>query len=794
MRLLLCVLTLLATSAEGATLAEYDAVRSARPDGRTIAVQGLTLVRDAFRIELRSGTLHLLSPAGSDTFGAVFIGDGSYHLAPATPHELRQLRLVTGQAQLETLSDRFDRMVLLFTDRTAGEVLDHARVVTGPPDDQAVRWYDDYLKRQQKDVGINLHLRIATDLVNRPGRSDGVFLMPVDGRAHGKVLVAFDPMGLSNLSSQFGNVSGEESVLLSSDKEKGGFWYLSASVKDAVGGRGKPVRPWADALRYEIETSIDGRQVKGSTRVTLKPLVEGVRVLPVNIDSSLSLRSVVLETDAGPVALPVLREELQLGQYARLWTVSVGDADVAVGFPALLAKDVPVSLRFEYDGDDVLDGANGRYSVRARTSWYPNLGTFVDVADYEMTFRYPRRNTLIAVGRQVSEQVDGAQKVAVWRSDVPLRVAGFNYGEFEKLTSTDPDTKMGIHVYTNRDWTSQARIALADATNAARVASAFFGRSPFPHISITQQVQTNFGQSWPTLVFLPTLALSTSFERAMSDNIDPRASSALNEFVNSVNWHEVAHQWWGHQIGWESYRDQWLSEGFAEFTAALTLEAFQGRKDYDRYWLLRRTEILQKDKDVANWESGAITQGFRLATERSPGAASSILYSKGAYVLHMLRMLMRDESRGTDADRAFQTMMADFVTTFQGRSPSTDDFQRIVEKHITPTLDVRRDRRMTWFFDQWVHGTEIPQLTSALQVSDAGEGKYRISGTVTQTGVSDAFRTQVPIYLDFGDERVQRLGFIQVIGSTTQKLSLDLSIPRKPRRVLINAHNDVLTR
>jgi hypothetical protein len=794
MRILTVALCLLATSAHAATIPEYDAVRTARPDGRTIPVQGLTLVRDAFRIELRSGTLHLLAPIGDATFGAVFVGDGSYHLTPATAHERRHLRLVTGNTQLETLTDRFDRMVLLFTDRTAAELLDHARVVTGVPNDQAVRWYDDYLKRQQKDLGINLHLRIATDLINRPGRSDGLFLMPVEGKTYGKVLLAFEPLGLSNLSAQFGNLGGEEAMLLSADTKKGGFWYLSAPVKDAVGGRGKAVRPWADALSYKIDTTIEGTQIKGRTRITLAPLVEGVRLLPINIDSSLTLRSAALVSEAGSVPLPIVRDELTLGQYERLWSASVGDGDIAVAFPRVLPKGEQVSVLFEYDGDDVLDGAGGRYAVRARSSWYPNLGTFVDVADYELTFRYPRRNTLIGVGRQVNELIDGNLKVSTWKSDLPLRVAGFNYGEFEKLTSTDPDTGMGINVYTNRDWTSQARVALADATNSSRVASNFFGKSPFSQVSITQQVQTNFGQSWPTLVFLPTLALTDSRQRAMDLDVDPRSSGALNEFVNTVNWHEVAHQWWGHQIGWQTYRDQWLSEGFAEFTSALTLEVFQGRRSYDRYWLLRRTEILEKRKDVANSEAGAITQGFRLATERSPSAARFILYSKGAYVLHMLRMMMRDDARGNDADRPFKAMMTEFVRTWQGKSPSTDDFQRMVEKHITPALNVTRDGRMDWFFNQWVHGTEIPTLTSALQAEDIGGGKYRITGTLTQAGVSETFRTLVPVYLDFGDDRVQKLGMMQLVGAATQKVSVEVALPLKPRRVLINARNDVLTR
>lgn len=280
----------------------------------------------------------------------------------------------------------------------------------------------------------------------------------------------------------------------------------------------------------------------------------------------------------------------------------------------------------------------------------------------------------------------------------------------------------------------------------------------------------------------------------MATNIDPRAMPTLREFVNVVGWHEVSHQWWGHQVGWQSYRDQWLSEGFAEFTAALTLEFADGRRSYDRFWSLRRGEILERSNGVATYDAGGITQGFRLATERSPGAPRTMLYGKGGYILHMLRMQMREEGRNVDPDRTFKAMMHDFVTTWAGKNPSTDDFQRVAERHLLPVMDLAHDKRLDYFFEQWVHGTDIPQLASSLQVAEAGKGRYRISGTVTQSGVPAEFLTLAPVYLEFGDDRLQRLGMVPLKGTVTQKLSVEVELPQRPRRVIVNARNDVLSR
>ena len=63
----------------------------------------------------------------------------------------------------------------------------HAPAATGKPDQAATRAYEDYLDRQRNDLP-NLHLRMLADLLNRPQRTDGVFLAFVEGQSHSPVL------------------------------------------------------------------------------------------------------------------------------------------------------------------------------------------------------------------------------------------------------------------------------------------------------------------------------------------------------------------------------------------------------------------------------------------------------------------------------------------------------------------------------------------------------------------------------------------------------------------------------
>ncbi len=592
----------------------YETVRHAELDGRQIPVQGLRLVRDGYHIHLRSGALHLLAPLDGVTFGAVFLGEGEYRLEPSTESERRHLQLVTDDDELETLSGQFDRLWLLFTDQTAQEVLAHAAVVSGERDPRAAEAYEDYRELQRDHVQINLQLRIVSDLLNRPQGEDGVFLALVDGDEYEPALLAVDPLGISNLSAQFGMMGGEEIAFISFDDRYGGLWHLSAPAGEARPGRGKPRRQLADADHYDIAVTFDGRRISWRTTITFIPLVEDLRVLPLHLFHKLDIQSASLE-EGGSKELGVIQEHLD-----QRWLSfdDAGDADVAVVFPQALTPGETVRVSIDYEGRDVVQGRSGSYSVRARDSWYPNLGGFSDLATYEMTFRFPRREQLVATGRRVSEERDGGEKVAVWRSDIATRVAGFNYGDFLERSGTDDETGLAFTVYARRSGVKMAQSALADAMNASRVATAHFGQALYTRLAISQQVEWNFGQSWPMLVFLPSVAMVGATERAFNfDGLDGRDAKSLWEFADTVGWHKVAHQWWGHQIGWESYRDQWISEGFSVFTAALTPEFVEGVSRANDYWERQREEIFDRRASVANHKADTMTQGYRLQTRRS---------------------------------------------------------------------------------------------------------------------------------------------------------------------------------
>lgn len=792
---LMSALFLLATAAAAASDPSYDEIRAARPDGRTVQVSGLTLTRDAYTFRFDSGTFHFLAPAGGTTFGAVFLGQGAWELEPATESERRHLAFVTGKPDLTRLDDRFTELVLLFSDGTAAEIEAGGTAAEQAADARATAAWESYLERQRRKYQTNLHLRVLLDLLNRPGRKDGVFLAPVDGERLAPALISVDPLGISTVAAKFTPFGGEEVAFFSTDDQDDGFWYLSGRKGEAVEGRGKPAYSFADAERYAIDTTIDGARIEAQATIRFRPRVDGIRVLPIRILPKLRIASAVQLTASGEVPLGIVQEDVELGRMERLFRAEVADADAAVVFPRALARGEVTEIRLAYGGRDVIQSTGEGYAVGARDSWYPNLEPFTDPAIYDLTFRFPRRNTLVAVGRLVEEREEGNQRVAHWTSEVPIRVAGFNYGDFRKISQTDEASGLSFDVYTDRKWTKKAGDIMADAVNTGRVGSSFFGKPPLPQISITQQVEWFFGQSWPSLVFLPTVALTTSAERVFGfEGAGPQQLATLNEFAKTVPWHEVAHQWWGHGVGWQSYRDQWLSEGLSEFTAALVLQFTEGPGKYDAFWEERRRALLsRRGGQIANADAGAISQGFRLASRRAPAAAQAVVYGKGGFVVHMLRSLLHDP-RQANPDIRFIAVLREFSAKYAGKNPSTEDFRSVVERHMTPAMDVTGNGSMKWFFDQWVHGTDIPTLSADLRAVPAGDGTYRLTGTVTQKDVPEGFHSVIPLYIELDGDRLIRTGTIRVTGPRTETIDAQLSLPGAPRRVRINAMHDVLTR
>ena len=122
---------------------------------------------------------------------------------------------------------------------------------------------------------------------------------------------------------------------------------------------------------------------------------------------------------------------------------------------------------------------------------------------------------------------------------------------------------------------------LAETELAVGLYTDYFGPVPYHRLAMAQQTACTFGQSWPQLVWLPICSFFDTTQRHQF-GLDFRDRG----YWKIVAPHEVAHQWWGHTVGFNSYRDQWMSEGFAELSASLYLQ-----RDFTRFYCRNLTPL-----------------------------------------------------------------------------------------------------------------------------------------------------------------------------------------------------------
>jgi len=765
-------------------------------NGNYAVVNNLTLKRDAATFNLKSGELYFITPVEGRTTAAVFIGSGELTLTPPTYIEKNSIKIFTGE---DGITEQFSHLVLRFTDKTLEEIKASPNATVKSGGAAAGEARDLYRSNQEllrKRLHDNRELRTLYDLYN-PAH-EGYFNAFIDGKRFNKLIFLVEPFGVPGASP-------EEIALISFGETDGGIWtafhreeeYKRGTVSSAEDRR------IIDITHHEIDAAIKGSHLTATDRITFKNLLPGTRVVPFDLYRTLRVTKV---QDAEGNDLSFVQEGKD------------DDADFGVILNKPLDAGQTFQLTVQYDGDDALrDSGGGNFILIPRSTWYPGNANALfaeDRAIFDMTFRYPSKYIFVGTGAPVEpDSRDGDQSIAKWSSGkTELAVAGFNYGRFKRKEIADKESGYNVEFYGNVEipdelrriqldieraesqgiktdttlgsisTTGMATSALADAQNSVRLYNAYFGKLPYSRIAMTQQPAGFFGQAWPTLVYMPYLAFIDTTQRAQLLG----TQGGTNNFWRYVAPHEIAHQWWGHIIGWDSYHDQWMSEGFAEFSASLYVQAIRGNDKFIDFWEDQRQRIITSrpaTKDRKPYTVGPVTQGYRLNSGKTGAIAQFLIYPKGAYILHMLRMMMFKQAQG---DANFQAMMKDFVQTHFNQDVSTEDFKAMVEKHMTKDMDVTKDGKMDWFFNEWVYGTEVPAYRFEYNVGQDGI----LNGKLTQSGVSDNFVMLVPLYADMGKGWV-KLGSATIIGSSTIEIK-NIKLPVVPKRMAVCAMNDVL--
>ena len=764
-------LVALSSSASTPPLQDYQQSRrllysSAIP----VPAEGMAIGIDVASFVMRSGTFRALYPSEDGQItGMIFEGDGEMMMEIPDRVELEQLRRFSRDETLDRVSTPFSRMVL----RSSAPFLAESQ---RPP--STTKWdgvgfakdRHDYWSRELFDDVDAMVLAARLDPAAQFLRAD------VETEAWGWVTWTYDSGQIEEISLM---------------REQHGFTeeWISLDRSQDRGRDGRPSKRSNPSLTLQ-HVSIDGdltragrsgrvgrtdaRPINGVFEATVRLKVEkpGSTVLQLELHPGAEVLSV---KDSSGNSLEFIRDHI--GDRFRMVDRRFYDDDLLVLLEEPTTAGV-IELTVEYELEFV--------NFVAGHSWYPTPeGFYLDdhTADLELTTSGRTEVHSMGSAKPVREVKDGK----VWSFDItrPTRMVTFTTSEryidasieqegAPKVTSLGPVLGLGRK--------AMIRNVAVDTSNSLRYFQWLFDDRIMADEVLVTSIAAGHGQAFDGFIH-------------MSEETYWAESPGASELFRA---HEVAHQWWGHKIGWKTYRDQWLSEAFAEYSAIMfiesTMEHGPGIRDeilsvyentlfgslrgamskYSRPWLLELNEHEHE-------RLGPIDVGARAGTRQMPGGYQLQNYIKGPLVLHMLREGLRVSTR---SDETFVAILRDFVDTYKGKRASTEDFFGIVAKH--------RPGDWSWFINQWIYGAEIPTLeySSNMGRTADSEGMYPLTMTIRRSDVPDNFVIPVPIQVELPGDRIATI--LAVV--TKDEETFEWKLPARGKKVVFNPDHAVIAR
>jgi len=709
-------------------------------------VHNLVIQRDVARFTMTSGKLYLLKPLGGRTVGAVFHGSGSFAFAPSSVIE--QNRLVRFEKKNPLEAPMLD-LVLFFADTTLDELKRQLSFRSEPAVDDVYQRTHDALKFLGDEDSKTLDPDLMAALLN--GESTDLFVAYIRRQSG-------DPL----------------------------LFMLNPHEVEAVSLRGKASRWWAEDSEVESQFPRAGRprdlQITGEradaaeiTRYTMTVDLPQSGVGEIAFAATATL-DITARSAVGPWIAFQLFDELKVdsahwesGEPATVFKAKdAGLVWIRLG-SRLQAGDTR-RLTLSYHGD-MIERFIDFFRIKNSVAWYPVSLEGRALANFDLTFNTPDAYLLASVGDRVDSSKTGKVIRTRWVTSEPIRNASFNLGLFKDYTLTEagvpPITLMiseEAHKKLAREFGQQRHMREevgGDITKSLKFFQAVYGPTTVKHFYVTE-IPEFHGEAFPGMLHL-------SWVTFQNTDLEGR-----DEIFRA---HEVAHQWWGIGVDYMTYHDRWLSEGFAEFSGLWYMQMV--RNSNDKYFAqLRdyRSSIFLR-KEVP----GPIALGHRVQSSHDADVDdySTVVYKKGAWVVHMLRILMLD-LKTMNEDRFTQTMQ-DFYRSYEGKRASTADFRRVVEQHTGAD--------MGWFFNQWVYGTAAPTYKVATRTEKMSDGQYRVRLQVQQEDVPETFLAYVPVTVNLGKDRVARVR-VKVTGARSE---LELPpMPSEPKSIKFNDLEGVL--
>jgi hypothetical protein len=753
---------------------------------RSARVEGLVLTRDAGKCTL-DGWIFLKDDVRGVVSQAQFFGKGRFELEPPIPMEKQQVRRFLGADAIDAafksasftftgvedqkLFTRLDFQPDQATAAIAGnedakkwiEEVKKYWERGGPREDEAER-----IRYRQYFTALNLYERLLYP--HREGTLEANLELDLgDARNKGRVQLvslgfSYNPDDVEGVQvvGYWDHGRGRVRSLITRFANSGLYdeWGYAATSKALE------TRELAqfDLKHLDLRLELDpASTIDSHVRATadVEMVMDGAKAVAFYITPFLKTTAARLDGEAVGFVQPAIPE--------RPWLHSPA---IALLLPRPYRKGEVARVELELEGA-ILKGIDGGFTwaVLAEDDWFPRAytGGFNKVSStLDTTIITPPKFNAVSNGVVTKcRDEDLSPNRECWRYVTlqPIDFPFFNVGRNVKIDEGRAPDGTEIAVYTNMEGKqefsfyddnlslqkrsynlSKMGAGIRDKAIAAfTIYGEWFGPYPYGRFVATPHPKSHGRGSAGVLLLWSQAFLSPTARDEMASVGWRQPAERWFEFFVS---HETAHQWWGNVAGIRGDRDQWFSEGFANYGAILYMEAIDQAKGRGRQWTMEELkdwhDFLTRDDGFVN-TLAPLCLGNRVDSAENRDGYRDVrqpyMYGKGGFVLHMLRTVARALKQDPHAgDELFKTALRSFIKEQFLKHPSNMDMQLSFSRSYG--FDLR------WFFDQWVYGTGIPKVDFSYEIAKGADGQTLLRGRLKQRDTD--FKFPIAVTLRYG--------------------------------------------
>jgi ABC-2 type transport system permease protein len=404
-----------------------------------------------------------------------------------------------------------------------------------------------------------------------------------------------------------------------------------------------------------------------------------------------------------------------------------------------------------------------------------------DFVNAEVTLSSDSDQVIVAPGRKVEETEKDGRRTARFVTDAPIHHF-FSLQSARYAVKTDrvqlPAGPVDLAVYYHPAHAYNVDRMLSAMKTSLELYSAVFSPYQFNQARVLEfPAYATFAQAFSNTM---------PYSEAIGFIVNARDPEKI-DLVTYVTAHEVAHQWWAHQvIGADKQGSTMLSESFAQYSALLVMEKLYGREQVRKFLKYELDRYLRS-------RGGEVIEELPLArVENQP----YIHYQKGTLVMYWLREVVGTEK----VNRA----LARFIQQHAFKPapyPSSLDFLRLLREEAGPENE-------TLITDLFERITLVDVKTTAARVAKRDDGRFDVTldvearklyadgkGKETEAPLDEPFDigvfTAEPGKKDFNAESVLLFERRPI---RTGKQTITLTVDKQPKFAGVDPYNKRIDR